>query len=217
MTQVLIDISVSVDGYVAGPNQSLEDPLGVGGEDLHQWAFATMAWQESHGREGGEAGIGSDLIVARIERTGATIMGRNMFSAGRDGQGWEDDPRAEGWWGEDPPYHHPVFVLTHHEREPLEMKGDTTFTFVTEGVGSAVEQAREAAGEKDVLVAGGAQACDECLAAGLVDEVHLHVAPVLLGGGARLFDGLGATPPGLVPSGVAESPKATHLSYRVER
>ena len=214
---VIIDISVSLDGYVAGPNQSLDDPLGVRGEELHEWVIATAAWRESHGREGGTEGVDSDLIAARVERTGVTVMGRNMFSAGRDGQGWEDDPRAEGWWGEDPPYHHPVFVLTHHEREPLEMKGGTTFIFVTAGIESALEQARDAAGDKDVLIAGGANVCNQYLGAGLVDEVHLHVAPILLGGGARLLDDLGANPPGLEPISVAESPKATHLAYRVKR
>jgi dihydrofolate reductase len=213
--KTIIDISVSVDGYAAGPNQSLDDPLGERGEELHEWVIGSKNWRESHGLEGGEEGVDSDLVAVRIARTGATIMGRNMFSAGRDGQGWEDDPRAEGWWGEEPPYHHPVFVLTHHEREPLEMKGDTTFTFVTDGIESALEQARAGAGDKDVLIAGGAQTCNEFLAAGLVDEVHLHVAPVLLGGGARLLEDLGENPPRLEPAGVQESPRATHLSYSV--
>lgn len=217
MGKTIIDISISVDGYVAGPNQSLADPLGEGGEELHQWAYTAQKWREAHGREGGEEGVDSDLIAARVERTGVTIMGRNMFSAGRDGQGWEDDPRSDGWWGEEPPFHHPVFVVTHHEREPLEMKGGTTFNFVTDGVESALERARAAAGEKDVLVSGGANVCNQYLAAGLVDEVHLHVAPVLLGGGARLFEDVGPAPPRLVPERVAESPKATHLSYRVQR
>jgi dihydrofolate reductase len=214
--KLVIDISVSVDGYVAGPDRSVENPLGVGGEGLHEWAYAATAWRESHGRDGGEEGVDSDQIANRVERTGATIMGRNMFSAGR-GQSWDDDPRPNGWWGDEPPFHHPVFVLTHHEREQLEMKGGTTFTFVTDGVESALEQARDAAGDKDVLVAGGAQACNQFLAAGLADELHLHVAPILLGGGSRLFENLGPSPPRLVPTRAQGSERATHLSFRVER
>jgi dihydrofolate reductase len=217
MGKTFIDISISLDGYVAGPNQSVEEPLGAGGEDLHEWVIGSAAWRESHGLEGGEEGIDSELTTARIERTGATIMGRNMFSAGRDGAGWEDDPRANGWWGENPPYHHPVFVITHHEREPLEMDGGTTFSFVTEGIESALDRARAGAGDKDVLIAGGANVCNQFLAAGLVEELNLHVAPVLLGGGARLLTDLGANRPSLEQVAVASSAKATHVSYRVER
>src|SRR3954466_6276171 len=153
MSKLFVDISMSLDGYVAGPDPSLDDPLGKGGEQLHEWIFPTAAWREPHGREGGETGPDSDM-VARTARTGATIMGRGMFSGGAGP--WESDPNADAWWGDDPPFHHPVFVLTHHEREPVAKEGGTTFTFVTDGIESALEQARAAAGDLDVVVAGGA-------------------------------------------------------------
>src|SRR3954468_7458149 len=205
------DLSVSLDGYVAGPDLSLEEPLGKGGEQLHEWAFAATAWRERHGREGGEGGQDSELIREQVDATGAVIMGRRMFSGGVGG--WEDDPRARGWWGDDPPFHVPVFVLTHHAREPLEMEGGTTFHFVTDGPEAALEQARAAAGSKDVHVAGGAEAVREYLAAGLLDTLQLHLSPVLLGGGTPLFDG---TPvPKLEIDRVVASPAVTHLRYRV--
>ena len=211
MGEVIANISVSLDGYVAGPDQSLDDPLGVGGESLHEWAFAAQSWREAHGREGGEASADSEVIEEGIARTGATIMGRRMFSGGSGA--WADDPNANGWWGEEPPFHHPVYVLTHHEREPLELTG-TTFTFVTGGIESALEQARAAAGEKDVVVAGGAQAVQQYLAAGHVAELDLHVAPVMLGAGERLLDNVG-TDLKLEPVRVIGSPAVTHLRYRV--
>ena len=155
MGELIADISISLDGYVAGPDPSLDDPLGVGGEGLREWAFAARSWREAHGREGGEENDDSGVIEEAIARAGATIMGRKMFSGGSGP--WAEDPRANGWWGDEPPFGHPVFVLTHHEREPLELTG-TTFTFVTDGIESALDQARVAAGEKDVLVAGGADA-----------------------------------------------------------
>jgi dihydrofolate reductase len=204
-----LEITMSLDGFVAGPNPSLEDPLGVGGEALHQWAFDAQAWREAHGLEGGELNADSDVIQEQLRRTGATIMGRKMFSGGAGP--WDSDPNANGWWGDDPPFHHHVFVLTHHARDPLTLS-DTTFNFVTDGVESALEQARAAAGEKDVVVAGGAQAGQQYLAAGLLDEMQIHVAPLLLGDGTRLFDQAAANVE-LVRT--IASPAVTHLRYRV--
>lgn len=211
MGKLILDITMSVDGFVAGPNQSLEDPLGQGGEGLHEWAFATQAWQREHGRSGGERNVDSEVVEQHLARVGATVMGRRMYSGGAGP--WEDDPNAGGWWGDEPPFHHPVFVLTHHEREPLAKEGGTTFTFVTDGIESALEQARAAAGEKDVAVAGGANVVQQYLKAGLLDEIQLHVAPLLLGDGVRLFENAGA--PGLELMRVVESPEVTHLAYRV--
>jgi dihydrofolate reductase len=209
---VTAEISISLDGYVAGPDPSLEQPLGRGGERLHDWVVRLRSWRASHGLEGGETGADDDLVAESLKAQGPVVMGRRMFSGG-DGP-WEADPNAQGWWGDEPPFHKPVFVVTHHEREPLVL-GETTFTFVTEGVGPAIEQARAAAGDRDVLVAGGADTIDQALAAGLVDELQLHVAPVLLGGGTRLFEGLGPEPPRLDLASVVESPHASHLRYRV--
>ena len=203
---------MSLDGFVAGPDPSLEDPLGKGGEQLHEWAFATQAWREPHGRSGGEANVDSELVERTLARTGATIMGRRMFSGGEGP--WEDDPNADAWWGDDPPFHHPVFVLTHHERAPLVKEGGTTFTFVTDGIESALEQARAAAGDKHVAIAGGADVAQQYLKAGLLDELQVHVAPVFLGSGRLLLENL---PPGrLTSAGVVESPSGVaHLSYRL--
>jgi dihydrofolate reductase len=215
MSNVLFEISMSLDGYVAGPEVGLEHPLGIGGQRLHEWAFATRSWRESHGREGGEEGLDSDLLQEWIDRTGATIMGRRMFSVGEGP--WEDDPKRDGWWGDEPPFHHPVFVLTHHERGSQEMEGGTTFHFVTGGIESALERAREAAEEKDVKVAGGAKAGQQYLSAGLLDEMLLHVAPVLLGGGERLFaEGAGEGVDVEIARAI-ESPRVTHLEYRVAK
>jgi dihydrofolate reductase len=190
MAKVFAEISMSLDGFVAGPNQTLEEPLGAGGEKLHEWAVRTKTFREMHGMEGGETGPDDDLLAESVNAAGATVMGRRMFSGGEGA--WEDDPRADGWWGDDPPFHGPVFVLTHHPREPLAKDGGTTFFFVTEGVESAVEQARAAASGKDVAVGGGASAIQQIVEAGLLDELRLHVVPVLLGGGVRLFEGIGA-------------------------
>lgn len=211
---VICNISVSLDGFVAGPNQTLEEPLGKGGEGLHEWVFRLKSWRDAHGMEGGETGPDDDVVAEAVERAGATIMGRRMFSSGAGP--WEDDPKANGWWGDEPPFHHPVFVLTHHPREPLELQG-TTFTFVTDGVQAAVEQARAAAGAKDVHVAGGANVIQQYLGAGLLDELELHVVPLLLGGGVRLLDQVGDAPIGLELDRVAGSPHVTHLRYRVRR
>ena len=209
---VICDISVSLDGFVAGPNQTLEQPLGEGGEDLHEWVVRLKSWRERHGMEGGETGPDEEVIEESVERAGTTIMGRRMFSSGSGP--WEDDPKANGWWGDEPPFRHPVFVLTHHPREPLELRG-TTFTFVTDGIGAALEQARAAAGDKDVHLAGGADVIQQYLGAGLLDELELHVVPLLLGGGVRLLDGV--TGVSLEPTRVVSSPVVSHLRYRVVR
>jgi dihydrofolate reductase len=214
MGKLLLDITISLDGYVAGPERTLDAPLGAGGERLHEWAFAASSWRERHGLEGGEANADSDVIAEGRERVGATVMGRRMFSGGAGP--WADDPNANGWWGDEPPFGHPVLVLTHHAREPLSL-GGTTFTFVTGGIEAALDEARAAAGGKDVLVAGGGSTADQYLAAGLVDELQLHVVPLLLGDGVRLFDHLGASPPVLELIRVIASPTVTHLAYRVLR
>jgi dihydrofolate reductase len=211
---VFLDISMSLDGYVAGPNQTLDEPLGVGGEQLHDWVTRLEAWRKPHGQEGGETGPEGDLFAASFARVGAVIMGRRMFSGGQGP--WEQDPNADAWWGDDPPFHVPVFVLTHHEREPLEKEGGTTFHFVTDGADSALEQARAAAGDKDVSIAGGADVAKQYLRAGAVDDVTVHLAPVLLGGGVSLFGDLG-TDLHLKLTNVLEAPLATHLSYEVTR
>jgi dihydrofolate reductase len=210
---LIFDISMSLDGYVAGPNQTLEDPLGAGGEQLHEWGFATRTFQKMHGREGGEESRDSEIVAELVDRIGATIMGRRMFSGGSGP--WEDDPNPNGWWGDEPPFHQPAFVLTHHAREPLDLTG-TTFTFVTDGIESALEQARAAAGEKDVTIGGGAEAVQQYLAAGLVDEFQVHLVPLFLGpGGVRLLDGIEAGRVALECTRVVESPAVTHLNYRV--
>jgi dihydrofolate reductase len=179
-------ISVSLDGFTAGPNQSLQEPLGVGGEGLHEWVIALETWRRSHGKEGGTVNESTAVMEEEISNIGATIMGRNMFGGGR-GE-WSTENPWNGWWGRNPPFHHQVFVLTHHAREPVTMEGGTTFTFVTDGVESALDHARHAAGAKDIALAGGARVAQEYLNAGLVDEMMLHVVPTLLGGGERLFD-----------------------------
>jgi dihydrofolate reductase len=189
----------------------LENPLGVGGQRLHEWLFATWSWQAQHGAGGGETNVDSQVVAKASENIGAYVMGRKMFGGG-DGP-W--DTAWTGWWDDDPPFHVPVFVLTHHPREPLVMKGGTTFYFVNDGVESAVAQAREAAGESDVAVPGGAQAVQQVLAAGLLDRLQLHVVPVILGAGERLLANVGE--PVLEPIDVVASPRVTHLTYRVVR
>ena len=211
MAKLKFEISISVDGYVAGPNQSVENPLGEGGEELHEWVVKLEAWRRPHGREGGERNASSEIFEEAQRNVGAVIMGRNMFGGGPGP--WGEDPWS-GWWGEDPPFHMPVFVLTHHEREPLKMEGGTTFHFVTDGIESALAQAREAAGDADVKLAGGAKAAQQYLAAGLVDEMLLHVAPILLGSGERLFDNVGSDLR-LQQEQVVHTPEVTHLRYRV--
>ena len=212
MSKLRLDISISLDGFVAGPNQSKENPLGEGGEQLHEWALGLEAWRKPHGLEGGEVNASTPIMERAQENLGAAVMGRNMFGGGEGP--WGDDP-WDGWWGDDPPFHMPVFIVTHHAREPVTKKGGTTFIFVTDGVESALEQAREAAGGKDVGLSGGANVAQQYLRAGLLDVLQLHVVPVLLGAGARLFDNLGDVEIGLECARVLEAPGVTHLDYRV--
>jgi dihydrofolate reductase len=213
MGKVVLDISASLDGFVAGPNPTLEEPLGEGGEGLHEWIVRLASWRERHDKSGGVIDPDDEVMAANIASTGAVLMGRRMFSGG-DGP-WEDDPNADSWWGDEPPFGVPVFVLTHHERSPLQ-RGSTTYTFVTDGVVSAVEQARTAAGDRDVSVAGGASVAQQALGAGLLDELQIHLVPVLLGGGTRLLDGLDPAIK-LERVQVVDSPAVTHLRYRVVR
>jgi dihydrofolate reductase len=211
MSSVTCQISISLDGYVAGPNQTLDNPIGEGGMRLHQWVFATDTWNEQHGRAAGERTADSEVAAELMQGIGAFIMGRNMFGPGRGA--W--DEAWTGWWGEDPPYHTPVYVLTHHAREPLAMQGGTTFYFVTDGIESALEQARAAAGDQKVSIGGGASTVNQYLAAGLLDELYLHIVPVVLGGGERLLVDVGD--PTLEPIQVVASPAVTHIKYRVTR
>jgi dihydrofolate reductase len=213
MTKLRLDITMSLDGFVAGPNTSLEHPLGEGGERLHEWAFAAAAWRESHGLAGGESNADSDVIQESLDATGAVVMGRRMFSGGAGP--WADDSNGNGWWGDEPPFHVPVFVLTHHPRETLVMEGGTSFTFVTEGIEAAVAQAREVAGDKDVLAAGGGNLAQQCLSAGMLDELQIHVVPLFLGDGVRLFDRIDPAVD-LELTRVIESPTVTHMRYRVK-
>ena len=211
MSKLRFTITMSLDGYVAGPNQSLENPLGEGGEELHEWVIPLKFFREMHGDEGGETGTNNDVLRESFENLGAFIMGRNMFGGGPGP--WRDD--WKGWWGDDPPYHAPTFVLTHHPREPLVMEGGTTFHFVTDGIVSALGQARQAAGDKDVLLMGGADAAQQYLRAGLVNEMELHVVPVLLGGGERLLDNLDGADIRLEQTRALHGPGVTHVTYRV--
>jgi dihydrofolate reductase len=210
MTSVNCHISISLDGFVAGPDQSPENPIGRGGLRLHEWVFATQSWNAQQGGEGGEANADSDVAATVSAGIGAYIMGRNMFGAGR-GQ-W--DLAWRGWWGEDPPYHTPVYVLTHHARAPLPMAGGTVFHFVTDGIESALEQARTAAAGRDVSIAGGARTVQQYLRAGLLDELFLHVVPIVLGSGERLLEDVGD--PLLTPTEVIASPAVTHIRYRLD-
>jgi dihydrofolate reductase len=209
MGKLTLDITMSLDGFIAGPNQTIEQPLGEGGERIHEWVYGLKSWRESHGESGGEATADDEVFAETFAATGAVVMGRRMFSGGAGP--WEDDPNADGWWGDNPPFGVPVFILTHHEREPVLKEGGTTFTFVTDGFESALADARAAAGEKNVHVAGGANVVQQYL--GLLDELQIHVAPLLLGDGVRLFGG--SARPELELTRVIESPKVTHIRYRV--
>jgi dihydrofolate reductase len=213
MTKLTFDITMSLDGFIAGPNQTTQRPLGEGGERLHKWVYGLRTWREKMGMEGGVTNRDSEILEQSVAATGAVIMGRGMFGGG-DGL-WDES--WEGFWGDEPPYHAPVFVLTHHPREALPMKGGTTFTFVTDGIESALEQARAAAGGKNVAVAGGASVAQQYLKAGLLDEFQVHVSPILLGDGTRLFEDLGAEPIGLKITRTVESPAVTHVTYTVVR
>lgn len=212
MTSVIANTSVSLDGYVAGPDQSMDNPIGVRGDDLHQWMMETSAFSANEDEPAGERTADDDMVDDILDGMGAFVMGRNMFGPPSGGE-WDES--WHGWWGDNPPYHGPVFVLTHYPREPLVMEGGTTFHFVTDGIESAVRQARAAAGERNVSVAGGAQVIQQCLKSGLLDVLTVHVAPVILGGGARLLDDVGE--PELEQVRVIGSPKVTHVTYRVKR
>ena len=206
-----LKISMSLDGFVAGPNQSVDNPLGLGGMRLHEWAFALAVWRAEQGIEGGEVNESTPVFEEGIANIGATVMGRNMFG-GHPGP-WNAKQPWNGWWGDNPPYHHPVFVLTRFAREPLVLEGGTTFTFVTDGIEAALEQARRAARGKDVSLAGGAKAAQQYLAAGLVHEMEIHVVPTLLGSGERLFDGIGDDLHGLELVRTVATPRVTHLKF----
>jgi dihydrofolate reductase len=215
MSKLRCHISISLDGFVAGLNQSAENPLGEGGERLHEWVVSLAPWREAHGHRGGEVDESARIVEESRANIGAAVMGRNMF--GPVGGGPWADEQWKGWWGENPPYHYPVFVLTHHARGPVAMEGGTTFHFVTDGIESALDQARKAAHGRDVMLWGGAQVVNEYLAAGLLDEIELKLVPVLLGGGARLFDDLGDLDVRLEQVRAVEAPGVTHLKYRVAR
>jgi dihydrofolate reductase len=212
MGRVVLDISMSLDGFIAGPNPTLEEPLGAGGERLHEWTVGLASWRERHGESGGARTADDEVVAESLAAMGAVVMGRRMFSGGEGA--WEDDPNANGWWGDTPPFRAPVFVVTHHAREPLEMKELTTFTFVTEGIESAVERARAAAGDKNVLVAGGASLAQQVLNAGLLDELQIHLTPVLLGEGTRLLEHVDPDVR-LEATRVIESPAVTHLRFEI--
>ncbi len=204
MGKVTVDITTSLDGFVAGPNDGPDLGLGEGGERLHEWVFDLASWREPHGLAGGETNVDSEVLDEAFRSTGAIVLGRRMF----------DNARG---WGENPPFHMPVFVLTHEARGPEAKEGGTTFTFVRDGIESALEQARRAAGEKNIGIAGGANTIQQYVRAGLVDEIQVHIAPLLLGGGIRLFEHLGAGPIELERVRVIDSAAVTHLKFRVVR
>jgi dihydrofolate reductase len=211
VSRLRFKISMSLDGFVAGPSQSVDNPLGIGGMQLHQWAFPLAIWRTMQGLPGGEVNESTRVVQESIANIGATIMGRNMFG-GHPGP-WDPANPWNGWWGANPPFHHAVFVLTHHPRQPLRMEGGTTFTFVTDGIQAALDQARRAAGGRDVSLAGGAHAAQQYLAAGLVDEMEINLVPTLLGDGERLFDGVGADLHGLELVRTVATPQVTHLKF----
>ena len=211
MSKLRFRISMSLDGFVAGPSQGLENPLGIGGMRLHEWVFPLTTWRASQGLEGGEVNASSPVVEESTVNIGATVMGRNMFG-GYPGP-WDTNKPWRGWWGDDPPYHHPVFVLTRYPRESFAMEGGTTFNFVTDGIESALDQARRAAGGQDVSLAGGANAAQQYLKAGLVDEMEIHLVPILLGSGERLFDGLGDDLHGLELLRTVATPQVVHLKF----
>jgi dihydrofolate reductase len=215
MSKLRCHISISLDGFVAGPNQSKENPLGEGGMGLHEWVFPLAAWRQAHGMQGGEVNESTPIIEESVQNIGAGLMGRNMFGPPSGGP-WGDG-EWKGWWGDNPPFHHPVFIVTHYPRDPLEMEGGTTFYFVTNGIESALAQAKKAAGDKDVLLSGGGHIIQQYLAAGVLDELELHVVPVLLGDGARIFDNLGDAKVQLEQVRAIEAPGVTHITYRVVR
>jgi dihydrofolate reductase len=203
--------SVSIDGFGAGPRQDLQNPLGVRGTELHNWFFHTEIFKKVHGQGGGTTGIDNDFAAQSFEDVGAWILGRNMFGPVRGP--WKDDS-WKGWWGDDPPYHTPVFVLTHYARSPLALKGGTTFHFVTDGLESALKKAKEAAQGRDVRIGGGVSLIRQCLTAGLIDEMHLAVTPVLLGEGEHLFTGTNLPQLGFRLVRTVAGENATHVFVR---
>jgi len=211
VSKLRFKISMSLDGCVAGPSQSVDNPLGIGGMRLHEWAFALAIWRHQHELEGGEINESTRVVEESVSNIGATVMGRNMFG-GHPGP-WDPKKQWNGWWGTNPPFHHPVFVLTHHKRKPLVLEGGTTFTFVADGIEAALEQARRAAGGRDVSLAGGARAAQQYLAAGLVDEMEISLVPTLLGSGERLFDGVGDNLHGLELIRTVAAPQVVHLKF----
>jgi dihydrofolate reductase len=215
MSKLRFRISMSLDGFVAGPDQSVVNPLGIGGMRLHEWVFPLAVFRTMHGMEGGIVNENTAVVEESFANIGATIMGRNMFG-GHPGP-WNITGDAQnpwnGWWGNNPPFHHPVFVLTHHARKPLALEGGTTFTFVTGGIETALEQARHAAAGKDVALGGGAHAAQQYLAAGLVDEMLISLVPTLLGSGERLFDGIGDNMHGLELFQTVATPEVVHLKF----
>lgn len=213
MTRVRVEsFTMSLDGYGAGPNQDIDNPLGVGGTELHQWLVPTRTFQRAlFGKDGGATGIDDDYAARGFQNVGAWILGRNMFGPIRGP--WPDGD-WKGWWGANPPYHVPVFVLTHHARPPLEMEGDTTFHFITGGIHEGLDRAREAANGKDVRIGGGANTIQQYLRAGLIDELHLAIAPVLLGRGERLFEGVNMRALGYECVKLVGSENATHVVLR---
>jgi dihydrofolate reductase len=210
MSKVRVWISMSLDGCVAGPHQSLENPLGVGGEGLHEWVVPLRAFKARHGKPGGVVNESDRVTEEAFAGVGATIMGRNMFGGGHGA--WDRKKPWKGWWGDNPPFNHPVFVLTHHAREPLPMEGGTTFNFVTDGIESALTQARQAAGGKDIAIAGGANVVQQYIKANLVDELEVNLVPILLGAGERLFEGISELP-GLELTRTVATPAVTHLKF----
>ncbi len=213
MTKIIADISMSLDGYVAGPNPTVEEPLGQRGEELHEWVVRLAAWRTAHNMPGGDTGPDGDVIEETITNVGAVIMGRKMFSGGNGP--WESDPKEDGWWGKNPPFHVPVFVLTHHKRDAVTKEGGTTFTFVTDGIESALDQAKKAAGDKNISIAGGASAIQQFMKAGLLDELQIHLVPILLGGGTCLLENIGDAE--LEKIRVIDSPLVTHLKFRIKK
>jgi dihydrofolate reductase len=213
MTRVrVVGFTVSLDGYGAGPNQDMNNPLGIGGMELHQWLISTRTFQRSlFGKDGGTSGVDDDFAARSFENVGAWILGRNMFAPSRGN--WPD-PNWKGWWGDNPPYHVPVFILTHYARPPIEMEGGTTFHFITGGIHEALDRAREAAAGKDVRIGGGAETIRQYLREGLIDELHLAIAPILLGRGEPLFEGLDLKALGYECVKSVASEKATHIVLR---
>jgi dihydrofolate reductase len=214
MSKLTFDITMSLDGFIAGRNPGPELPLGEGGEQLHEWVFGLRSWRELAGLEGGETNRDDEIVRESTANVGAVIMGRGMFGRGDEGP-WDES--WEGWWGDDPPYKAPVFVLSHHPREPVRKLGGTTFEFVTDGIEAALQRARAAAGDKNIAIAGGASVAQQYLRAGLLDDFQVHVAPIMLGGGTRLFGDAEGEALALEIVRVVESPNVTHVRYRVAR